>query len=507
MCDWPQRIEIVVIGKEDRSVRVSQLPRLLPGIHSPLSDSAEDSRIAGIAHDSRRVKPGFVFVAISGTQRDGADFAADAIERGAVAVVAERRIALPRPAPLYVVQDARRALAALAAAFQGRPSRRIEVIGVTGTNGKTTTACMIRSILEAAGRPCGLLGTISYETGKRSLPASITTPESVDVQEFLADMWRSDMKYAAMEVSSHALCMRRVDFVQFAAGVFTNLAPEHLDYHGNMTAYREAKARLFRALGPAAHAVINADDPSGAAMARATFANVVRYGIRKQADVSAKVRETTIEGTRFRLRTARGGVDVAMPLIGLHNVYNALAAAAALLSLGLDLDAVRAGLETMPFVPGRLETIPNDRGYKVLVDYAHTDQALEAVLSSLRPLTHKRILVVFGAGGDRDRSKRPRMGRAVERGADLAWVTSDNPRSEEPGAIIAEILDGVQSRKRIRIQPDRQVAIEDAIRSARPGDLVLIAGKGHERTQRFKDTVVPFDDREAVRRAFGASLS
>ena len=488
-------------------MKVSQLARLLPGIHSPLSDEAEDLRVPGIAHDSRRVKPGFVFVAIPGTRRNGADFAADAVNRGAAAVVAERRFALPRPVPLYVVQDARRALAALAAAFHGRPSRRLEVIGVTGTNGKTTTTCMIRSILEAAGRPCGLLGTISYETGKRSLPAAITTPESVDVQEFLADMWRSGMKYAAMEVSSHALCMRRVDFVQFAAGVFTNLTPEHLDYHGNMTAYREAKARLFRTLGPAANAVINVDDPSSAAMIRATFANVVRYGIRNRADVSAKILETTIEGTRFRLRTARGGVDVAMPLIGLHNVYNALAAAAALMALGLDLDAVRNGLERMSFVPGRLETIPNDRGYKVLVDYAHTDQALEAVLASLRPLIRKRILVVFGAGGDRDRSKRPRMGRTVERGADLAWVTSDNPRGEEPDAIIEEILAGVRNRKRMRVRPDRQTAIDDAIRAARPGDLVLIAGKGHERTQRFKDTVVPFDDREAVRRAFGACLS
>ena len=488
-------------------MRVSKLPKLLPGIHPPLPEGSADPCIAGITHDSRRVKPGCVFVAIRGYQRDGSKFAQDAVNRGAVAVVADRLLCLPAPIPQYVVQDPRRALAALASAFRGRPSHHVQAIGVTGTNGKTTTACMIRSILQAAGHPCGLLGTISYETGKRSLPAPITTPESVDVQEFLAEMRSAGLEYAALEVSSHALCMHRVDFVQFAAAIFTNLTSEHLDYHGTIAKYREAKSRLFHSLGPAAYAVVNADDPSSAAMVRATCANVVTFGLRKGSDVTAKIAKRTLDGTALRLRTAHGGIDVRLPLIGIHNVYNALGAAAAVLALGHDLERVRDGLEKMDGVPGRLEPVPCDRGYKVLVDYAHTDQALETVLASLREVTAKRILVVFGAGGDRDRGKRPRMGRVVEKGADLAWVTSDNPRNEEPKDIIEDILEGVRSRKRMHVQPDRQAAIGEAIQAARPGDLVLIAGKGHERTQRFKDTVVPFDDRQAVLKAFGASLS
>jgi len=482
-------------------VRLSKLPRILPGVHPELPGELGDKLIGGIAHDSRRVKPGWVFVAIRGRRRNGSDFAGDAVGRGAMAVVCEERLRLDRPVPQFVVDDTRRALAALANAFYGRPSRRLGIVGVTGTNGKTTTTYMFRAIAEAAGRGCGLLGTIEYETGRRRLPASITTPESVDVQEFLSEMVSEGLEYATLEVSSHGLSMHRVDFVQFSAAVFTNLTEEHMDYHRTFSAYRDAKARLFRGLGPANHAILNADDRNSARMAEGCCAKQIWYGLKRSAEVTAVVKSSTLDGLVMSLRTPAGSVDIRSPLIGRHNAYNAMAASAAALSQGFSLDAIRGGLEGMTPVPGRLERVPCAKDCRVLVDFAHTDHALATVLDSLRKLGAKRILVVFGAGGDRDRTKRPRMGRAVAKRADLAWVTSDNPRSEDPLAIIEEILGGVGNRGRMRIQPDRQSAIHEAIEAAEAGDLVLIAGKGHERTQRFRDTVIPFDDRDAVRAA------
>jgi len=488
-------------------MKLCKVPKILPGVHPPVPEDWAEVEVLGITHDSRRVKPGTVFVAIPGHERDGAGFVEDALARGAVAVISEKPVRVSRAVARFLVSDARRALAALASNFYGKPSRRLHVIGVTGTNGKTTTTYMIRSILEAAGYRCGVLGTIGYETGRRALPASVTTPESVDIQEYLAEMAAEGMDYAAMEVSSHSLCMKRVDFVQFAAAVFTNLSSEHMDYHRTLSAYREAKARLFRSLGPATFAVLNADDKSSAAMAQATYARVIYYGLKNSAEVSACVNESTLDGIRMTLRAPAGEVDVRLPMIGTHNVYNALSAAAVMLALGRDLACIREGLENTPVVPGRLEPVPCGKNCRVLVDFAHTDQALKAVLKSLREITSRRIIVVFGAGGDRDRAKRPRMGRAVELGADAAWITSDNPRSEEPLGIIQEILAGVRDKPRMRIQPDRQAAIAEALDAARPGDLVLIAGKGHERTQRFKDKVIPFDDREAVLLACATSSS
>ena len=479
---------------------LAKLPKILPGIHDPVQGELANREIAGVTHDSRRLKPGWVFVAIRGHKRDGADFAEDALMRGALAIVAERKLPLPRTAPQFVVDDARRALATLASIFYGRPSRKLQVLGVTGTNGKTTTTYMLRAIVEAAGKGCGLMGTICYDTGRRTVEASITTPESVHVQEFLSEMVAKGLDYAAMEVSSHALCMRRVDFVQFAAAVFTNLTNEHMDYHGSPSAYLEAKEKLFRHLGPCNHAILNSDDAASKKMAKASCAKQTWYGIKRSADVEATLHDYTLDGLHMGLAAGRRSVNVALPLIGTHNAYNALAAAATAHALGFDLDVIRRGLESIRCVPGRLETVACERDYKVVVDYAHTDHALTTVLTSLRKVVAKRILVVFGAGGDRDRSKRPRMGRAVAQGADLAWVTSDNPRSEDPLDIINDIVSGGRSR-RLRIQPDRQTAITEAIHAAQSGDLVLIAGKGHERTQRFKDTVIPFDDREAVRRA------
>ena len=485
-------------------MRLSKLPKILPGMHAEVPAEAANCRVAGVAHDSRRVKPGWVFVAICGCRRNGASFAEDAVARGAVAVVAEERLQVSRPVLQFVVDDARRALAALANAFYGRPSRTLQVVGVTGTNGKTTTTHMYQAIVQAAGKGCGVLGTIAYDTGRRRLPASITTPESVDVQCFLREMCSAGLEHAALEVSSHGLSMRRVDFVQFTAGVFTNLTEEHMDYHGTFAAYRRAKARLFRGLGPANWAILNADDPNSERMVKECCAKRMWYGLKRTAEVTARVESSSLDGLRIGLRTPAGATEMMVPLIGRHNVYNAMAAAAAALSQGFTLDDIRAGIEGMLPVPGRLEQVPCEKECRVLVDFAHTDHALTTVLDSLRKLCGKRILVVFGAGGDRDRTKRPRMGRAVEKGADLAWVTSDNPRSEEPQKIIDEILSGVHNRSRMQIQPDRRRAIEEAMAAAEAGDLVLIAGKGHERTQRFRDTVIPFDDREAVRAALAS---
>jgi UDP-N-acetylmuramoyl-L-alanyl-D-glutamate--2,6-diaminopimelate ligase len=486
-------------------VKLAKLPKILPGIHLSVPEEIAEVEVTGIAHDSRRIKPGWVFVAIPGHQRDGCDFIQDALSRGAVAIVSERPVRMEQRVPQFIVQDARRALAALANTYYGKPSRRMQVVGITGTNGKTTTSYMVRSILAHAGQRCGLLGTINYDTGRRQLQASITTPESVDIQEFLAEMVAEGMDSAVMEVSSHSLCMRRVDFVQFAVGVFTNLSPEHMDYHRTLTSYRDAKTRLFRGLGPASLAVLNADDKTSEHIARSTFAKVVWYGLKNHADVSAKVRKSGIDGTQMTLRCSAGEADISLPLIGIHNVSNALAAASVAMALGHDLALIREGLERMPIIPGRLEPVPCEKGCKVLVDFAHTDQALKSVLKSLRQVGGKRIIVVFGAGGDRDKTKRPRMGRVAEQYADLAWVTSDNPRGEEPMAIIEEILSGMKGRSRVRVQPDRQAAITEALQCAGPGDVVLIAGKGHERTQRFRDTVIPFDDREAVTRAVTVS--
>ena len=486
-------------------MKLSSLPGILPGIHNHVPADLADCRIAGVTHDSRRVKPGWVFVAIRGYQRNGGNFADDAVARGAVAVVAEEKLRLCQPVLQFVVDDSRRALAALASAYFGRPSRKMKIVGVTGTNGKTTTTYMYKAIANAAGKACGILGTIAYDTGRRQLPAAITTPESVDVQEFLREMRTAELEYAALEVSSHALTMRRVDFVQFSAGVFTNLTEEHMDYHGTLSAYRRAKARLFTGLGPANYAILNADDVSSARIARGCCAKQLWYGLKKSADVTAKIISNSLYGVKMKLQTPAGSIRMHVPLIGQHNAYNAMAAAAAALSQGLSLEHIRAGIEGMAPVPGRLESVPCEKKCRVLVDFAHTDHALTTVLDSLRQLVAKRILVVFGAGGDRDRAKRPRMGRAVEKGADLAWITSDNPRSEDPRAIIEEILSGVRNRSGMRIQPDRRSAIQEAVMAAETGDLVLIAGKGHECTQRFKDTVIPFDDRVAIRDALNST--
>jgi UDP-N-acetylmuramoyl-L-alanyl-D-glutamate--2,6-diaminopimelate ligase len=460
-----------------------------------------DREIRGVIHDSRRMKKDFIFVAIKGAKFDGHDFAKEAVERGAVAVIAERKLDLPETVTQIVVTNARLALAALAARFYGDPSTKMRVVGVTGTNGKTTTTHLIKHIVEATGEQAGLIGTVGYKIGERELPPTTTTPESIDLQGYLAEMVSANIRHAAMEVSSHALLQHRVAFVRFAVGVFTNLTRDHLDYHKTLEAYLDAKARLFEGLSAEGFAVLNADDAAYATLRQRTRARVISYGINASADVTARIESVTLEGAKFELRGAFGKLEIQSPLIGKHNVYNALAATSAAFALGLDPSVIKKGLESLRGVPGRLEPVPNSKGLNIVVDYAHTPDALENVLSALRPLVKGRMLLVFGCGGDRDRTKRPIMGGIGERLSDLLWITSDNPRTEDPMRIIGEIEAGVKDRSRYRVEPEREAAIREAVKAARPGDLVLIAGKGHERYQIFKDTIVPFDDRDVARRA------
>ncbi len=460
-----------------------------------------DIAVTGITCDSRRAAAGGLFVAVQGTREDGARYAASAVGRGAAAVVSQGRLPLDDSVVQVIVDDARKALSVLAAVFYDHPSAKLNVIGITGTNGKTTTAYLVRSILEAAGRRCGLTGTIRHHLGCVELPAGNTTPDATDLQAFLAQMVADGLEFCVMEVSSHALVQDRVNDVHFDAAVFTNLSPEHLDYHLTLDEYFAAKARLFDMLNGSSHAVLNAADPRSVDLARRTRAGVTWYGVDCGADVGAGILSSGINGSHVLLDLPQGRHEVKLKLIGKHNVSNALAAAGVCGMYGVGPEHIVRGLESVTGIPGRLERVDTCGDFAVFVDYAHTDDALDVVLSNLRELVSRRIITVFGCGGDRDRAKRPRMAAASERWSDLVVVTSDNPRSEDPAEIIRQACAGFTTKADYTVRVDRAAAIEEAVRLAEPGDLVLIAGKGHESTQTFADRVVPFDDREAAREA------
>jgi len=461
--------------------------------------------IEGIAYDSRQVRPGFLFVALHGQNREGTDFIGDAIQRGAIAIVSEHNEAPRRDITFIRVEDARRALAEIACAFYGEPSRNLQMIGVTGTNGKSTITFMARDILQNAGLKPGLIGTIRYEIGERSIPASRTTPEAPDIQFMLDQMLKAGCKSAVMEVSSHGLDQKRAWGIDFDVGVFTNLTQDHLDYHKTMEQYFAAKTLLFRGLGQMekdAFAVINIDDPWGLELANTNGfrAEIVTFGLHPNAMVRAEDIELTPSGSQFTVQTPWGSANVVLKLLGRFNVSNALAAMAACGTLGVEPQAMAEVLSRIISVPGRLERIPNNRGLSIFVDYAHTPDALSNVLRTLREVTRGRLIVAFGCGGNRDRAKRPMMGAAAAAMADYSIVTSDNPRNEEPAAIIREILPGFGGSTGFEIEVDRTRAIAKALAFAREGDTVLIAGKGHENHQELANTVVPFDDREVVRK-------
>ena len=465
-----------------------------------------EREIDGIFYDSRRVQKNGLYVAMRGALVDGHQFIEQAIERGAGAIVVERPESHPRATAL-VVPDSRAALADLAFTFFKKPALRLKMVGVTGTNGKTTTTFLVRHIYESAGMPTGLIGTVRYEIAGRSLPSTRTTPESLDLQEMLAQMANAGCKAAVMEVSSHALAQDRVRGLEWNVAVFTNLTQDHLDFHGTMADYFEAKAHLFTGLKEQtnkknATAVINMDDPHGEKLVSRLERDVpiVTYGHSPRADFRASNYRSEFTGTSFQL-DARGKIYlVRVPLIGRFNVSNAMAALAAANSLGVSLREAVLSLAKAPQVPGRLEMVPAKRQFQVFVDYAHTDDALLNVLKTLRELGPRRLIVVFGAGGDRDKQKRPLMGCIADQNADYSIITSDNPRKEDPLAIIADVKKGFRSTNYEAV-PDRAEAITRAIALAQPRDIILIAGKGHENYQEFADHTIPFDDRQVALRA------
>lgn len=484
-----------------------ELQRLLEALPEYVVEGDPRVDIAGLSYDSRTVRPGELFFAIRGFQHDGHDFIPEALNRGAVGAVVERDV--PN-LPLTVhVSSTREALALLASRFYDDPSKKLRVIGVTGTNGKTTTTHLIRNILVRAGYEVGLLGTVHNIIGGISEPVKHTTPESLDLQELLARLVQAKSDYVVMEVSSHALELKRVFATEFDVGVLTNITQDHLDFHGTFENYRDAKARLFRSLGQtyqeplkegAKRAVVNVDDPSGPYIIQQCSVEVVTYGVNQRADVWAEDIRVGGHGASFRLWTPQGTRRLTLNLTGRFNIYNSLAAIAVGLAEEVPLDVVVAAMEDTRGVPGRFEQVDEGQDFTVIVDYAHTPDGLENILLTAREFTRGRIIVVFGAGGDRDRLKRPVMGEIAARYADFSIITSDNPRSEDPEAIIDEIEVGVRRRtEHYARQVDRRQAIAQAIAMAQPGDVVIIAGKGHEDYQIFRDRTIHFDDREAAR--------
>jgi UDP-N-acetylmuramoyl-L-alanyl-D-glutamate--2,6-diaminopimelate ligase len=478
---------------------------------SGAGNASSDPAIGSIAYDSRAVSPSALFVALRGVQADGSAFAGQAIAKGAVAVVAEAGAPPGCPVPWITVRDGRRALSLLASHFHGHPSRLMRVVGITGTNGKTTTSYLVQAAIEAAGIRCGLMGTVQYRLGHEVRDAARTTPEGPDVQQMLREMVDAGCGACVMEVSSHALALRRVDGTRFAAAVFTNLTRDHLDYHEDMERYFAAKRRLFELLPDGAPAVVNVDDRRGAMLA-AELPRCVTYGVDKPADVTPEALPPSLANLAFVARTPSGPLRVQTSLAGRFNVYNVLAAVATGVALGLPLRAIETGLASISSVPGRFQVVssPGD-DVTVIVDYAHTDDALKNLLEAVRPIVRARLTTVFGCGGDRDRSKRPLMGAVAARLSDTVGLTSDNPRSEDPERIIDEIELGIappQDRGRPgggamsstgagvrwwRLS-DRRAAIDRAIAEAGSGDVVVIAGKGHEKYQVVRDRVLPFDD-------------
>ncbi|OPX37922.1 MAG: UDP-N-acetylmuramoyl-L-alanyl-D-glutamate--2,6-diaminopimelate ligase [Desulfobacteraceae bacterium 4484_190.2] len=498
-----------------------QLVKLLDGIAVKDFRGNSEIEIRGLAYDSRSVKPGYLFVALKGQAEDGHDFIKDALKNGAVALVLEQSRWTDTKAAIVQVSNSREVLSMLAVNFYNRPFNGMTLIGITGTNGKTTSSYVLESILSAAGVVPGVIGTINYRFSGQTLEAPVTTPESLDLMSILRKMADGGVTDVVMEVSSHALHLGRVRGCPFHVGVFTNISRDHLDYHNSMEAYFEAKSLLFRGLGEKGDhhltwAVINADDPKAEELIRLTEANVVTYGLKKDRDVRAEGVQLTRNGMTARLVTTEGKINIHSSLIGDFNIYNILAASAAALCLGIDLKVVASGIARLKGVPGRLELVKNRQSLAIVVDYAHTPDALLKAISSVKSLTKGRLITVFGCGGDRDKGKRREMGRVAGEHSDLAFVTSDNPRTEDPAAIAAQIEEGVHESglKKIEgtsdedltgpgyiIELDRGKAIRSAIELAHKSDLVLIAGKGHENYQVIGKEKRHFDDREVASEA------
>ncbi|GAW67809.1 UDP-N-acetylmuramoylalanyl-D-glutamate--2,6-diaminopimelate ligase [Geoanaerobacter pelophilus] len=473
--------------------------------------------IKSLCYDSRKVAPGALFFALRGVKSDGTEFVEAAVKGGAVAIVADRPCACAG-VTVVTVPDARLAMSLMAAAFYGTPTRGIPVVGITGTNGKTTTTYLVEGIMEKVGVPAAVLGTISYRFAATDIPAPNTTPESVDLQRILRELVDLGARGAVMEVSSHSLEQRRADGCLFDVALFTNLTRDHLDYHLDMESYFNSKLRLFTDLltpsseKPLRRAVVNLDDPFGPRIAEQASAPVLTYSLTGKADISVAETEFSVDGIRCRIETPVGEISLASELLGRFNLYNILAAVGAGLALGYSKEAIRAGIEGHKRVPGRLERVESEEGITVLVDYAHTGDALENVLATISELKTDRIITIFGCGGDRDKGKRPVMGEIAARYSDLAVITSDNPRTEDPQAILEDVRAGILPlglreysleelaaglhEKGFATIESRRAAIRAALLAARPGDIVLLAGKGHEDYQIVGTEKFHFDDRE-----------
>ena len=492
---------------EQRHSRGASLRSLLEGVELRSKTTPGEIEIRQVTHDSRKVQPGALFVAISGAATDGTLFARDAVSRGAIAVASE--VAAPADWPAEVgwvqVAEARKALAITAANYFGRPATALKLTAVTGTNGKTTTTSLIDSILRASGAKTGLFGTISYHTPSGEYPAPNTTPESVDLQSFFAEIRDGGGTYATMEASSHALAMDRLWGCHFAAAVFTNLTRDHIDFHKNFENYFAAKRRLFEGPGAAGEpdfSIINTDDEWGKKLL-GLGKTTLTYGLQNGSDLKAKKFQLSFSGLNFTAQTPNGPIQVESALVGRINVYNILAAIGAGIGLGIPNAIIETGIRNLHAVAGRFQRIDQGQPFLVVVDYAHTDDALQNLIRTARELITKgRIITLFGCGGSRDRTKRPIMGETSGGLRDLTILTSDNPRQEDPLKIISDVVVGMQkSGGKYLIEPDRAKAISLAIEEARPGDIVLLAGKGHEDYQIFADRTIHFDDREVARKA------
>jgi len=483
-----------------------KLSKLLESIQEITITGNSDIEVTGISTDSRKVRPGDLFIAVSGTVEDGHRYIGDALERGAVALAGETPPPDMPDIAFVKTPNSRVASAFLAEAFYGHPSQQLSLVGITGTNGKSSTLYLIRSVLDAAGLPSSGIGTICYSIGGVTETASNTTPGPVELSSALKRAVDAGHRYFVMEVSSHALHQHRVEALDFKVAVFTNLSLDHLDYHLSFDEYFNAKRHLFELLsngGMGRYAVICADDERAREIAAATTANKLTFGLAEHADIRASNLQVASSHTSCDVVTPDGELSLTLKLLGRHSIYNALAALGAGMALGIDIATIKQGLEALDLVPGRFERICEGQPFEVIIDYAHTPEALKLLLESARSICEGKLIVVFGAGGDRDRKKRPEMGKIAASLADFAIVTSDNPRSEDPYRITLDIEIGFQKRGKERGQHylvliDRREAIEEALTTAEPGDTVIIAGKGHETYQIFKDRTIDFDDREIV---------
>jgi UDP-N-acetylmuramoyl-L-alanyl-D-glutamate--2,6-diaminopimelate ligase len=465
-----------------------------------------DVDVGSITYDSRKVVDGGVFVAIKGHKSDGTDFVDAAVNNGARVIVSEGYAGPYAAGVTYIeARDARDAMGLMASAIYGNPSRKLKLVGITGTNGKTTTSYLVKAGIEACGHKAGVIGTISYQVGERELPAPNTTPESADLQMYFSEMLKAGADHAVVEVSSHSVSLKRTVGSDFMVRVFTNFSRDHLDYHGDMDTYFGEKLKFFK--DPGGVSVVNADDPKGDEVAKGSSGCALNYAIDARAGVRGRDLELMPGGLRMKVVTPVGEVVVESPLVGRHNAYNILAAIAACICLDLPLVQAAKGIASLKDIPGRFERVEAGQDFTVIVDYAHTDDALVIATRAAREFTSGRLITLFGCGGDRDRGKRPRMGEAAARMSDIVVVTSDNPRTEDPESILSEVLEGVRSESSKRVGEncfailDRAEAIRYAIGLAHPGDTVLLAGKGHEVYQIIGTKKIHFDDREVARQA------